>query len=375
MGLSSESRAELLTAVNITAVTLAIVVTALRCFVRIRLLRAFGTDDWTMAFATISFCFYCSFSLSGLTHGTGYLQSEISVEEYSTAKKWWYFCYIFYSLTMMLVKISMTSFMRRVIVERLHKWILYTAAAATVLSCITFIFTCIFQCWPVSYFWDKHTQTGTCIPQRIVIALAILFSVINMITDFTFALLPAWIVSHLNMKLKTKLALCGLMGLGCIASAAIVIRLPYLQAIASDEFLHDTVFVAVWSTVEQCLSITAACLATLQPLVKLIGYKLGLASRPTALGGGASSLGGHIQMTSGSIAVKRSFTRRTEVRTSAHNDLALGNNPAGLKLQPGIGEYTAECYNTSQEFLRISSEGGSDKSVSQSMGQEKKSRR
>lgn len=117
---------------------------------------------------------------------------------------------------MLLVKASMTCFFRRVIVERLHKWILYAAMAGTAFSCVVFFFTCIFQCWPVSYFWDKYTQTGTCIPDRIVIALAILFSIINMITDFTFALLPAWIVLHLNMKFRTKLALCALMGLGCV---------------------------------------------------------------------------------------------------------------------------------------------------------------
>ncbi|KAL2173764.1 uncharacterized protein P884DRAFT_280763 [Thermothelomyces heterothallicus CBS 202.75] len=373
MAMSSESRARTLTAVNITALVLAVTVTALRCFVRIYLLKAFGNDDWLMAAATICFAFYCSFSLSGVAYGTGHLVSEISQENYAEAKKWWYLCYPFYAVTMMLVKMSMTSFFRRVIVERLHKWILYSAMVATIISCVVFVFTCIFQCWPVSYFWDKYTQTGTCIPDRIVIALAILFSVINMITDFTFALLPAWIVLRLNMKLRTKLALCALMGLGCVASAAIVVRMPYLQAIASDEFLYDTVFVAVWSTVEQCLAITAAGLATLQPLVKLIGYKLGLTSRPTVVGAGGVASGQHIPMTSGSIAVKRSFARRTEQRTSAHNDLGLAAaDPSGLKLQPVVGEYTAECYNTSQEFLRLPSSEGSD--LSQSMGVDKSRR-
>ncbi|KAL2163977.1 hypothetical protein VTH06DRAFT_3190 [Thermothelomyces fergusii] len=387
MAMSGDARARTLTAVNITALVLAVTVTSLRCFVRIYLLRAFGADDWIMAVATICFAFYCSFSLSGLSYGTGHLSSEISQENYAEAKKasnpapkWWYFCYLFYAITMMVVKMSMTFFFRRVIVERVHKWILYSAMAATAVSCTVFAFTCIFQCWPISYFWDKYTQTGTCIPNRIIIALAILFSTINMITDFTFALLPAWIVLRLNMKLKTKLALCALMGLGCVASAAIVVRMPYLQAIASDEFLYDTVYIAIWSTVEQCLAITAAGLATLQPLIKLVGYKLGLTSRPT-LGGGGIASGQHIPMTSGSIAVKRSFTRRTEQRTSAHNDLGYGYggggggrggagaDPSGLRLHPVAGQYSAECYNNSQEFLRLPS--SDDLDLSQSLGLDK----
>jgi hypothetical protein len=117
--------------------------------------------------------------------------------------------------------------------------------------------------------------------------------------------------------------------------------------------LYDTVDIAIWSTVEQCLAITAAGLATLQPLIKLIGYKLGFASRPTLPD--PSGYSNNIHMTTGSIAVKRSFTHRTEARTSAFNN--LNSDQTGLKLQPGIGEYSAECYNTSQEFLTVSLEG------------------
>lgn len=117
---------------------------------------------------------------------------------------------------MLMAKLSIAWFLLRVTVRALHKWIIYVACLMTIASCLTFLFACAFQCWPVSYYWDKYTQTGTCINNEVVIALAYLFSVINIISDFTFALLPAWIVSHLNMKLKTKLALIVLMGLGCM---------------------------------------------------------------------------------------------------------------------------------------------------------------
>lgn len=41
--------------------------------------------------------------------------------------------------------------------------------------------------------------------------------------------------------------------------------------------------VAIWSIIEQGLAITATSLATLRPLFKLAGHRLGLASQPTAL--------------------------------------------------------------------------------------------
>jgi hypothetical protein len=55
MSLPTDSRATELTAVNIAAVSLAAVVTGLRCFVRIRLLKAFGIDDYLMVAAMVCF--------------------------------------------------------------------------------------------------------------------------------------------------------------------------------------------------------------------------------------------------------------------------------------------------------------------------------
>lgn len=42
--------------------------------------------------------------------------------------------------------------------------------------------------------------------------------------------------------------------------------------------------VAIWSAIEQGLAITATSLATLRPLFKLAGFRLGLASKPTTFG-------------------------------------------------------------------------------------------
>ncbi|KAL2127575.1 hypothetical protein VTI74DRAFT_10463 [Chaetomium olivicolor] len=374
------ARAAPLAGVNISFMILATTVTALRCYVRIRMLNAFGVDDWLMAGATVSFIFYCTFSLLGVANGTGYHVWELAKESNAEARKWWWLCYPSYAVTMSLAKMSIAFFFRRLIVNRVHKWILAAAVTLTLISCLTFFFACIFQCWPVSYFWDKYSQTGTCIPDDVVIALGILFSAINIIADFTFALLPAWLVHGLNMKRKTKVAVSLLMGLGCIASTAVVIRLPYMRFIASSDFLYATVDVAIWSSVEQGLAITAAGLATLQPLFKIIGYKLGLTSSGPSLpdGGGASgymhnshSNRGDLELAGAGrggaerISVKKSFTLdrgQAPVTTASaaisQKAMKQGYDKAVLELQPGVGyEATCMCYNTSQEALRETGSG------------------
>jgi hypothetical protein len=59
---STDSRAVQLASVNIAALVLASTITALRCFVRIRLLKAFGTDDWLMVAAAVCFLPCCVIS-------------------------------------------------------------------------------------------------------------------------------------------------------------------------------------------------------------------------------------------------------------------------------------------------------------------------
>ncbi|KAL1836355.1 hypothetical protein VTJ49DRAFT_5247 [Mycothermus thermophilus] len=351
-----------LAVVNITALALATTATALRCYVRACLLKAFGPDDWLMLAASVSFACYCSFSLLGISHGTGHFVADLTTEEESTARKWWWHCYFAYALTMLCAKMSIAFFFSRITVRRVHRYVLIVTTLFTLISCFAFFFACIFQCWPVSYFWDKHTQSGKCIPNRIIIALALLFSVINLLTDITFALMPAWIVSRLNMKLKTKLALVALMGLGCVASAAVLVRMPYVHLIGSDEFLHDSFHVAIWSSVEEGLAITAGCLATLQPLVKQIAYKFGLRSHPSVPLGESDDYA-NSRMNRAAISVRTEFTHHAETLVDMGDGQDARSGKGGAPQLPlGVIAYSAAGYSTSEERLRDTTSSLDDES-------------
>ncbi|KAJ4246289.1 hypothetical protein NW762_013640 [Fusarium torreyae] len=72
--------------------------------------------------------------------------------------------------------------------------------------------------------------------------------------------------------------------MGCVASAAVIARFPYLPFLRKPDFLWNTLDIAIWSTVEQGLAITASSLATLRPLLKLAAFRLGLTSKPVSFG-------------------------------------------------------------------------------------------
>lgn len=137
---------------------------------------------------------------------------------------------------MIFSKISIGIFLLRIIVEKLHLWLIYVALFINVLSGLAFFLVTLLQCHPVSYFWNKN-QDGACISVDIIVALTYVYSCFNIICDFTFALLPIVIVQGLNMNKRLKIAIIPLLGMGCIASSAVVVRLAYVERFRDKEFL------------------------------------------------------------------------------------------------------------------------------------------
>ncbi|KAM0367340.1 hypothetical protein ACHAPK_007867, partial [Fusarium culmorum] len=60
------------------------------------------------------------------------------------------------------------------------------------------------------------------------------------------------------------------------ASSAVVVRFAFVKDFKNPDFLWATVDIAIWSATEQGLAITAGSLATLRPLLRLLGRKLGI---------------------------------------------------------------------------------------------------
>ncbi|KAK6068058.1 integral membrane protein [Seiridium cupressi] len=292
-----ENRGPQLRVIDYVFVIIAFITILMRCGVRLFITKSFGIDDWLMTLAATTFILYCSFSITGVHYGTGRHEYDLPAADVATARMYWWSCYLMYCMTMILSKLSIGYLLLRVAVQRLHTWIIYGAMVITGITCTVFFFVTVLQCQPVSFFWNKH-QSGTCVNMDVIIALAYLYSTCAVITDFTFALIPAWIISGLQLHRRTKIALIPLMAMGCVASAAVVVRFAYLPRFRDPDFLWATLDIAIWSSVEQGLAVAAGSLATLRPLLKLVGWKLGLTTGPSHFGpssyGKMGSRGGHL---------------------------------------------------------------------------------
>jgi hypothetical protein len=195
---------------------------------------------------------------------------------------------------MIFAKISIGIFLLRVTVRPIHHYIIYTVMGATCVISTVFFFLSIFQCSPVSYFWNRSIPGGSCINIDVIIGIAYLYSGVAALCDFTFGLLPVVMIMNLNMPMKTKILLAPILSMACVyvcpmlntrnptltvnhrASTAVVVRMAYIMDFKKPDFLYDTVNIAIWSDIEQGLVITAASLATLRPLYRTVTESLNL---------------------------------------------------------------------------------------------------
>ncbi|KAK7966207.1 uncharacterized protein PG986_000484 [Apiospora aurea] len=211
----SENRGPQLMAVVIIFLITATAANAMRCYTRIGVVKAFGVDDWTMLIAYF-----------------------------------WWFCYIWYGLTMMFSKISIGVFILRVTANRYHTWIVWAITVLTAVGCGIFILVTMFQCAPVDAFWEDPQGAGrsSCIEGRVMRDLAYAYSAATLLIDLTLVVLPLLIVWKLKMSLRTKVGLSALICSGLVQTS--------------------------YSAVEIGLSVTAGSLATLKPLFRLMYQKL-----------------------------------------------------------------------------------------------------
>ena len=119
---------------------------------------------------------------------------------------------------MMFSKISIAVFILRVTTNRYHVWAVWAVTVLTAGTCGAFILVTMFQCTPISAFWEEIPGIGrsACIHGRVIRDLAYIFSAGTLLIDLSLVVLPLMIVWKLKMSLRTKLGLSVLIFSGVV---------------------------------------------------------------------------------------------------------------------------------------------------------------
>lgn len=110
-------------------------------------------------------------------------------------------------------------------------------------------------------------QPGTrCFSNRTYSFIGLFNSIINIITDILFAVLPIPVILKLQVNKRSKITLIVVLSLGFIACIAGIIKARLqVTAIQTPDSAFENSF-QVWNMLELCLGILAASLPTLKPL-------------------------------------------------------------------------------------------------------------
>ncbi|KAF7531085.1 hypothetical protein G7054_g9218 [Neopestalotiopsis clavispora] len=270
--MATDTRGPQIAAITYVFLILSTIATLLRVYCRGRVIKAFAMDDWLAVVAQIFFIVFCAYEIAGYVYGTGQHVADLSIENRVKAMQMWWTCEPLYVLCNMSIKASIAIFLLRICVSKVHKIIIWIVIGVTELYSFAFFMLFVLQCRPTALFWLRFGDSppeGMCLDTSVVTNVFYGYSAISCVTDWTYSILPIFLVWSLQMNRKVKISVAAILAAGVIASSATIVRFPYLHFLNDvDDFLYSTSDIAMWSTIETGLGITAAGVATLRPLMK-----------------------------------------------------------------------------------------------------------
>ncbi|KAL8749078.1 MAG: hypothetical protein Q9184_006945 [Pyrenodesmia sp. 2 TL-2023] len=167
-----------------------------------------------------------------------------------------------------LPNISVAIVLNRIIAPT--RYLRMTIYAVAIAQSIIAAISCILlfaQCRPSEYLWNP-TIAATCMPPSVITGYSYFVGAYSAFTDVFLAVVPAMVFWKLQLKTKTKIGLCLLMGTTALAAICAIVKTTYLDELANlADFTYATVDLIIWAIVEADVIIIAACIPTLKPFV------------------------------------------------------------------------------------------------------------
>ncbi|KAF2805519.1 uncharacterized protein BDZ99DRAFT_574442 [Mytilinidion resinicola] len=256
----------------------------LRVRVGVKILSTFGIDDMLMTAAMAVFTVYVVVILIGIAHQMDRHYLDIDPKNFPVALKMEFLSGIFYATATPCLKASIGTLLLRFVRRKLYIYIIYVGIVVSIAGNLWTFLELIFFCTPPQHFWNP-VVAGSCKAPSELARATLGQNSINFITDLVFGVLPAFVVSELQMNRNTKVSLAGILLVGNCVMVATAVRFKFVTSLPIDspDFLYKIVDARVLSTVEIGIGCAMGSMVTLKPLFKAIlhlgsSYKYGSAS-------------------------------------------------------------------------------------------------
>ncbi|KAI9883595.1 MAG: hypothetical protein M1823_004631 [Watsoniomyces obsoletus] len=263
-----DRRGEIIIAISILF-PIATVSVVLRLWARRRHGGRWTMDDYLIMVAMFFAYGLCAAGMLGVRYGLGRHAVVVGWERINHYLKAVFAYELLYFLCLATVKISILEFYRRIFPTFPARVAIFSVLAFVIALIVASVALVIFQCTPVSYFWNRMSQ-GRCIQQ---IDAIIGISVPNIVSDVAILVLPMPIIWHLRIPKVHKVALTGVFLLGGFVCVASVVRVTHISRSKSRDPTWTDVDGILWSTVEACLGIVSANLPIMRSLLNRFRWR------------------------------------------------------------------------------------------------------
>ncbi|KAM5449893.1 hypothetical protein MaudCBS49596_004655 [Microsporum audouinii] len=256
----------------ITSFTISSIVVGLRTYVRIKIKKNVGWDDWLMLSTLPILAGITVSNVIGVYHGWGYHIWDNKPEWGVTCRLTSWCSQIMSVVVATIVKASiLISYLRffsiTATVLRQGTWIMLHVVVAWGLASPATALPLLFVCKPLSDYWtDPYRRSCINNGARIISG-----SIPHVLTDIIIWMLPIPTLCKMHLPGREKVVLIILMSFGLIACAASVVRLAYTYVILYVSY--DSTWVGynlwLWNDLEVNLAVICASVPVLRPLARM----------------------------------------------------------------------------------------------------------
>jgi hypothetical protein len=117
---------------------------------------------------------------------------------------------------MMLIKLSIAIFLLRIATKKRYTWTLKISMVIVTIWSLAIFFFEIFQCSPVQAQWDFTIQNSKCVSGNSFVAAAYSISVLTVVTDWMYAIMPIPMIWSVQMTTQKKITVAFVLSLGIL---------------------------------------------------------------------------------------------------------------------------------------------------------------
>ena len=130
----------------------------------------------------------------------------------------WYFCEILYCITATVLRVTVGIFLLRFTSLKSQRILIHGLNLINILYNVCYLATTVHQCIPLSYYWtrfDRDTK-GLCFEPQVNMKMLLGMTVIAAATDWSFGLMPIWILWDSRLSRRKKVVVSAMLGLGSL---------------------------------------------------------------------------------------------------------------------------------------------------------------